>query len=314
MKIHGLIFALACLASCATVALAVESPPIWLRTFGNTGASATKLQGPAGMTLNAQGRLLIADGAKRRVAEFTLAGGYVREYTTTFSGFSPRGVATAPDGSVFACSNSSPSLTRMYSPSVDLYTPPPGLVGAYGLTDDGAGFLYISQTSTNRIVKFDAGTGAGGNTWILPFGSAPAGLWVADGLVYVACSGDHYVRVYGPSGLVREWGGFGSGPGQFNSPFGITVDGDAVYVADTFNHRIQKFTRDGVFLTQWGSLGSTAGKFDSPDGVLVAPTGEIFVADFSNNRIQVFGQAPVPVSRPTWGAVKRRGERPAGAR
>ena len=52
----------------------------------------------------------------------------------------------------------------------------------------------------------------------------------------------------------------GSEPGQFDYPGGIAVDGSGnVYVADTDNHRVQKFTSDGTFLTQWGSAGQRTG-------------------------------------------------------
>ena len=53
--------------------------------------------------------------------------------------------------------------------------------------------------------------------------------------------------------FVKEWGTAGSGDGQFNSPFGVAVDSNGdVYVADTGNHRIQKFknnVRFGNFIT-----------------------------------------------------------------
>jgi hypothetical protein len=61
-----------------------------------------------------------------------------------------------------------------------------------------------------------------------------------------------------------------------------------VYVADTENHRIQKFTSDGVFLTTWGRLGSNAGEFARPHDVACDTEGRIFVADTENPRIQVF--------------------------
>jgi DNA-binding beta-propeller fold protein YncE len=42
---------------------------------------------------------------------------------------------------------------------------------------------------------------------------------------------------------VAKWGGSGSGDGQFLGPSGITVDSSgSIYVADTWNNRIQKFT------------------------------------------------------------------------
>ena len=47
----------------------------------------------------------------------------------------------------------------------------------------------------------------------------------------------------------------GSGAGEFNSPFGVAVDGAGdVYVVDTNNDRIQKFSNSGTFLTQWGAF------------------------------------------------------------
>lgn len=55
-----------------------------------------------------------------------------------------------------------------------------------------------------------------------------------------------------PPVFIRSWGSSGNGCGQFAGPHGIEVDVDGnVYVADTNNHRIQKFTSEGVLLTKW---------------------------------------------------------------
>ena len=51
-----------------------------------------------------------------------------------------------------------------------------------------------------------------------------------------------------------KWGAPGTGDGQFNQPVGVAASPDGgVYVADSGNHRIQKFTSDGVFVTKWGT-------------------------------------------------------------
>ena len=52
-----------------------------------------------------------------------------------------------------------------------------------------------------------------------------------------------------------------AGDGQFNEPFGIDVDSsNNVYVADSGNHRIEKFDSNGNFITKWGLLGSEDGR------------------------------------------------------
>ena len=52
-----------------------------------------------------------------------------------------------------------------------------------------------------------------------------------------------------------------------------------VYVADYVNHRIQKFTSDGAFITKWGSDGSGNGQFDRPLGIATDAAGNVYVAD-----------------------------------
>jgi streptogramin lyase len=87
-----------------------------------------------------------------------------------------------------------------------------------------------------------------------------------------------------------EWGQAGAGDGQFNAPTGIAVDSAGnVYVADTANHRIQKFDDQGNFLLKWGASGSGAGQFNAPKGVAVDSADNVYVVDSGNHRIQKFG-------------------------
>src|SRR2546428_323277 len=88
---------------------------------------------------------------------------------------------------------------------------------------------------------------------------------------------------------LTQWGSLGSGSGQFQDPYGVATDvAGNVYVADTYNHRIQKFTGTGTYLTQWGSYGSSSGLFAYPLGVATDATGNVFVTDADNFRIQEF--------------------------
>jgi DNA-binding beta-propeller fold protein YncE len=76
---------------------------------------------------------------------------------------------------------------------------------------------------------------------------------------------------------------------QFDGPDGVAIDSSGnVFVADTSNHRIQKFTNTGKFIRKWGSLGSGNGQFNFPAGVAIDSSGNVFVADLGNDRIQKF--------------------------
>lgn len=67
----------------------------------------------------------------------------------------------------------------------------------------------------------------------------------------------------------------------------VSPAGD-IFVADFYNHRVQKFTRAGKFLLAFGSKGSDPGQFDRPTDIAVDNTGNVYVVDFGNNRIQKF--------------------------
>jgi len=90
-------------------------------------------------------------------------------------------------------------------------------------------------------------------------------------------------------GQLSSWGVRGSGNGELNGPSGIAFDyEDNVYIADTHNNRVQKFTAGGEFIFSFGSKGADEGQLDLPWGVTVAPSGDVYVADWGNDRIQQF--------------------------
>src|SRR5882762_1405082 len=77
--------------------------------------------------------------------------------------------------------------------------------------------------------------------------------------------------------FVLAWGNNGSAPAQFSSPDGVATDAlGNVYVADTGNHRVQKFDRLGNFITQWGSTGTGDGQFTLPLGAAVDAAGNVY--------------------------------------
>jgi hypothetical protein len=93
-----------------------------------------------------------------------------------------------------------------------------------------------------------------------------------------------------PPTFITKWGNSTDGDGQFSNPQGVAIDSSGnVYVADTWNNRIQKFDSSGGFITKWGGSGTGNGQFRDPRGVAIDSSGNVYVADSGNNRIQKFG-------------------------
>lgn len=128
-----------------------------------------------------------------------------------------------------------------------------------------------------------------------------------DGSIYVVDSRNSRVQKFAPTGeFLLSFGGDGAGPGQLarfatsggGGPNGIAIDDNGdIYVADTWNHRIQVFSPDGVFLRGWGGFfdaqndpaqaETNESLFYGPRG-LAFYNGELYVTDTGNERVQVF--------------------------
>ena len=75
-------------------------------------------------------------------------------------------------------------------------------------------------------------------------------------------------------------------------PRGVAFDSAGnVYIAESGNNRVQKFTSSGVFLSKWGSYGSGDGQFYGPWGVAFDSAGNVYIAEIGNNRVQKFTQS-----------------------
>ncbi len=147
-----------------------------------------------------------------------------------------------------------------------------------------------------------------------------------DGTFYITDTGTHMVYHLDTRGtILHQWGGYsafslesGTTPpsGLFNEPWGIAVGPDgSVYVSDTWNGRIQKFTADGKFITSWGKfgIGNNPLEFYGPRGLATDAQGRVFVADTGNKRIVVFDANGNYLTQfGGWGAAPGQFDEPVG--
>ncbi|WP_338552082.1 S-layer homology domain-containing protein [Paenibacillus sp. KS-LC4] len=169
----------------------------------------------------------------------------------------------------------------------------------------GSNSVYVADSNNHRIQKLEVSTGewsewkknGGGSGSGLGEFKNPSGVAVdSNGNVYVADTNNHRIQKWDvTTNTWRAWskadGGSGSGLGEFKSPRGVDVDLNGnVYVADTDNHRIQKLDVSTNTWSEWGKSGggsgTSLGQFNFPRGVAVDLGGNVYVADSRNNRIQ----------------------------
>ena len=271
---------------------------------------------PQGIAINGENEVYIADTYNNRIQVFSSNGTYKRKIGSLTPGigsyqfYHPRGLNfDQHSGALYVADTYNNRIMKFNNRDQFLYTTGvfPVLVYPNQILPDGEGKLFITDTGNNRLLIFkEIGPSvthykAVGDTRIGDKQYAgPYDVEVdSSGNIFVADSFNHRILKYNSSGtLVSKWGsmlgvggpiGYGSYAGQFFVPRQIAIDRfNNVYVADSVNHRIQKFSNSGVFLWSYGSYGTLSGFFQFPSGVAVDSKGNIFVADSENNRIQKF--------------------------
>jgi sugar lactone lactonase YvrE len=176
---------------------------------------------------------------------------------------------------------------------------------------DASGNVYVIDAPSKLIKKFNSsgililqwGSYGNDNGKFLFFSSSISyGIAVdATGNVYVI-DGTARIQKFTSTGVfVSNWGIYGAGDGQLNSPSGIVIDGIGnIYIVDGGNQRIQKFDSNGIFISKWGIRGSGDGQFESPNGIAIDAVNNIYVVDGGNHRIQKFDSNGIFISK--WGS------------
>jgi DNA-binding beta-propeller fold protein YncE len=267
----------------------------FLRAWGTEGNAPGQFRTPDGIAVDLRGNVYVADRENNRIQKFDSNGSLIAIWG--------RG-----DGS--------------------LGLGPGEFNGPYAVATDGYGNVYVLDSRNNRVQKFSSsgrfllmwGRGGGDGSFGVGPGELadPRGIEVERrGIVYVSDHGNNRIQAFTLDGrLLSVWGrnggdgSAGTGPGEFDGPRSAATDrAGNVYVVEKFNHRIQKLTPQGAFVTRWGrnggagggdvAIGSADGEFNLPYDAAVDSRDNVYVVDTSNTRVQRFDTSGRFLSR--WG-------------
>ena len=157
------------------------------------------------------------------------------------------------------------------------------------ITIDKDGTKYISDTGRQQVLQFDKN-----DNFIRAYGKKgqfrPSDVAILDKKIFVTDLKGHRVLVLDKllGHTVGEIGKVGSKQGELYFPTNLAISPDKhLYVTDTGNFRVQKYTLDGYFVKQYGSIGSGLGKFARPKGISLDREGRLYVVDAAFENIQV---------------------------
>lgn len=231
-------------------------------------AGPNKFDAPYGVAANAAGEVYVADSHNARIQVFSPTGQYIRQWGTLGTRLGdfafPTSVAIDADQNVFVADTRNRRIQKFSKDGV--------FIKSWKLSRLSVDPL--KQDIENISVTVDR----------------QANLFVAV---------DNQILKYTTSGdLVTSW----TSSSTLNLPKGSAVDSNGnIFVADTYNHRIQVLNPDGSPGPYWGGFGIGDGQFSEPFGITLDSDGYVYVADTRNNRIQKFDRNGTWLA--TWGDV-----------
>ena len=261
-------------------------------SFDGAPAIDTPLFGPAGVAVDVEGNLYIAERNAHRIRKVASSGEISTVAGTGESGFggdggpateallaSPRAVAVGSDGSLYIADRGNHRIRKVS---------PTGEISTFAGTGNG-GFRGDGGPARFALLRS-------------PLGAAVDGL----GNVYIADTGNNKIRKVDTSGRISSVAGTGdrgfSGDGgpaieaTLAAPRDVAVAADgSLYISDSGNHRIRKLNPAGDISTVAGTRSSgfrrdgglaTSAELDLPLGIAVDGSGDLFIADSRNHRIR----------------------------
>ena len=241
--------------------------------------TTVNISSPYGLALDDAGNIYADTG--QGIAEYNSSWGTVNSFQSGSLGNNTFGLALDPTGSLYTSVNGPQELTKITSSCQTEPGPTPLPTLPVCLTPTSTPTLTATPTCGYQLLTSFGSTGTGLGHFENPFDVAfdPAGnIYVADALPKMT----EWSSLPIPSALL-SWALTGSGT------YHLVTDSNYIYVSSEGGDDVQVFTiLTGNPYTTLGGLGSALGKLNEAWGITEDPSGNVYVADLGNDRIEEF--------------------------
>ena len=239
-------------------AVSPGGPPAFTRKL------ASRLSASAGLATDSEGNVWVADTGNDQVQEFSPEGKLIRHFGEEGSEdgqlSEPNAIAIGSGGEVYVADKGNWRIEE--------FTAEGEFVRTWGSPEESGYLLLPSGLDTDSE----------GDVWVLQPGIPAFNIkprvqeFTAEGEFIAA----HYIAE-------------GAEEGQLDHPEGLAIDSsDDLWIADTENDRLERFSPEGEFLSAFGEEGSEAGQLSNPQGIAIDSEGHLWVTDAGNDRVQAF--------------------------
>jgi hypothetical protein len=260
----------------------------------------TGLNRPEDVFVAGDGNIYVVDTLNSRISSFDSDGGLLDSQWNVQNLYMPMGICGF-GGFIYVADSGNDRVLKLNMDGTTAHQWSGGLSNPIDVATDFSNYLFVTDNGNQRIAVFDVNGGGGGPINLWTGFSDPRGI-TCDGLgnVYVVDRGvANSVQEYDhQGGLISSWGSGGVGDGNFNAPWGIAADGLSVYVADSFNHRIQKFynyPQDYIGIFNWAF--NFQSQLGISNGVAIDNDKNLYIADTFNDRVLKISQYGLNINK-----------------
>jgi len=258
--------------------------------FGTEGDGTLQFKSPAGVAIDSEGKIYVADFKNSRIQVLDFSGNFETFFHTEGRA---HGVEISNDKIYVAVWSDNPHIEIFDKNGTKISTiPGPELPADIAI--DSFGKIYVTDYRTG-IIQIFSPSGSLLKTLTVPSTSHGVEARLVGitldhlGNIYVTDFLNHRVMKLDSSGnFLFEFIVPLEGGGKFDRPTNVEINPDGnIFVTDN-SDRVLVFNSNGDFLYTFGESGKNAGQFSAPHGITFDNSGHVYVSEYGNHRIQIF--------------------------